>query len=71
MKYILKGDIVYYIGEISINEDKSLLIELWSPLAFSSLPKAQKAIKELNDKGINLQIIDDKKYDVAKSQRWE
>ena len=62
---------MYYIGEVSINEDKSLLIELWSPLAYSSLSKAQKAIKKLNDKGINLQAIDDRKYDVAKSQRWE
>ena len=62
---------MYYIGEVSTNEDKSLLIELWSPLSYSSLSKAQRAIKELNNKGINLQIIDDKKYDVAKSQRWE
>ena len=52
---------MYYIGELSTRDDGSLLIELWSDFAYSSFSKVQKAIKEMNDKGINLQVIDDKK----------
>ena len=67
---------MYYIGEVSDLDGRRLLIELWHDVGFACKSDAKKELKKIkkvsfNKKYCPLQIIDEKKYDVAKSQGWE
>ena len=69
---------MYYVGEIS-EKDFSInggqLIELWDGVPYTHPIQAKRKIdqinKKSNDQWLHLQIIDDKKYDVFRSQGWE
>jgi hypothetical protein len=72
MKHILKGDIMYYIGELSKEGRKGILIELWDGVVYSSYNSANKKIKEIEKMSgrTNLEVIDDRDYNIPRSQGW-
>jgi hypothetical protein len=73
--YLSKGEIMYYVGEI-LHEDLDIhgrpIIELWNDMTYS-LKQAKEKIKEIENMcgKTDLEIINDKEYDVVASQGWE
>jgi hypothetical protein len=72
MKYILKGDIMYYIGELSKEGRRGILVELWDGVTYSNYKLAIKKIKEIEEVigKSNLEVIDEIDYDIPRSQGW-
>jgi hypothetical protein len=72
MKHILKGDIMYYIGELSKEGRHGILVELWDGITYNNYKLAIKKIKEIEEVigKSNLQVIDERDYDIPRSQGW-
>lgn len=63
---------MYYIGELSKGSCHEMLVELWDGIPYTSFAQARKKIKEIEEVvgKSNLEPIDERDYDIPRSQGW-
>jgi hypothetical protein len=63
---------MYYIGELSKEGRHGILVELWDGVTYSNYKLAIKKIKEIEEVigKSNLEVIDERDYDIPRSQGW-
>ena len=63
---------MYYIGELSKGNRHEILVELWDEGQYTTFAQARKKIKEIEEVvgKTNLQPIDERDYDIPRSQGW-